>query len=123
MDYPIELTVSAGGKGLKLLQTEKVALLKEENGELRSLETVKIRPETLLLASYTDPVQVLFCWDGDCDTVEPSERAIAEYLEGLLKESPDAVEEVSVMFLYPLFSNRKNKYFVGVYAIVEVEND
>jgi hypothetical protein len=123
MDFPVDCKVSIGDrKTVRITSQDKVILFVEEkDGNPQPLKTVEnVAEESILLAHYTEPVEVLFCWDGDCDIAKPNE--IESYIRDFVKESPvEALEEAEVIFLYPLFHTYDGaKYLLGVIGTVEV---
>jgi hypothetical protein len=114
------LNINGEEKRIRFIPEDGKVLLLEERpqGDLsvKVLKGVKEVP----LFHLIEPVGVMFCWDDDCDIVEPKE--IQDYIESLIKESGvDVLEEAQIVALYPIVALKDGRgAFIGRLFNVEV---
>jgi len=117
MRVPISKIQLESNQELELVFSKRVSIFEVKGNDNPKMVKVieKVRKDSLLFTDCVKPVEVWFCWDGDCDVSEPTQEGVKKYVESFLKESDkDALEEADVIFFYPLFVGR-NAYFVGAH--------
>ena len=113
-------------KIITISDTGRIAVFREGIGGFKSLFVDELNANDDFderLLSNLPLENVLFCWDSDCDVVEPDKVFIESYIRDFLRESSvDALEEVKVFFLFPFFENSQGrKYYIARIAKIQVE--